>query len=172
MSGSTPIITNGNSNGNTSDSLESSTVLLPPRLLTSGPEANDRASKSTFEAVPSMSLLPDRLKDRLLFAVPKKGRLHEKCLELLAGGLCIVTTGLPDGRRSSERRIEPRSGTDATCSRCGHQVQPGSPTGCRSRPESPHSIVNRLSHIPYTLLMQVESSSPPPTSPASSPWVP
>jgi len=32
-----------------------------------------------------MSLLVDSLKDRLLLAVPKKGRLHEKCVELLSG---------------------------------------------------------------------------------------
>lgn len=32
-----------------------------------------------------MSLLVDSLKDRLLFAVPKKGRLYEKCIELLNG---------------------------------------------------------------------------------------
>ncbi|KZV62429.1 HisG-domain-containing protein [Peniophora sp. CONT] len=33
-----------------------------------------------------MSMLnAESLKDRLLFAIPKKGRLHEKCLELLAG---------------------------------------------------------------------------------------
>jgi ATP phosphoribosyltransferase len=32
-----------------------------------------------------MSLLVDSLKDRLLFAIPKKGRLMEKTLELLAG---------------------------------------------------------------------------------------
>jgi len=32
-----------------------------------------------------MSVLVDSLKDRLLLAVPKKGRLHEKCLELLTG---------------------------------------------------------------------------------------
>ena len=27
----------------------------------------------------------EEIKDRLLFAIPKKGRLHEKCLELLKG---------------------------------------------------------------------------------------
>lgn len=32
-----------------------------------------------------MSLLVDSLQDRLLLAVPKKGRLMEKTLELLAG---------------------------------------------------------------------------------------
>ncbi|TXT10590.1 hypothetical protein VHUM_02095 [Vanrija humicola] len=32
-----------------------------------------------------MSLLVDSLKDRLLFAIPKKGRLYEKTVELLAG---------------------------------------------------------------------------------------
>lgn len=30
-------------------------------------------------------MLVNSLQDRLLFAIPKKGRLHEKCLELLAG---------------------------------------------------------------------------------------
>ncbi|TYJ54315.1 ATP phosphoribosyltransferase [Cryptococcus floricola] len=44
-----------------------------------------RASKSSFGYESTMSLLVDSLKDRLLFAVPKKGRLNEKCLELLAG---------------------------------------------------------------------------------------
>ncbi|KAG8990150.1 ATP phosphoribosyltransferase (ATP-PRTase) (ATP-PRT) [Tulasnella sp. JGI-2019a] len=33
----------------------------------------------------SMDLLSESIKGRLLFAIPKKGRLHEKCLEILAG---------------------------------------------------------------------------------------
>ncbi|KAG8941672.1 ATP phosphoribosyltransferase (ATP-PRTase) (ATP-PRT) [Tulasnella sp. 419] len=32
-----------------------------------------------------MDLLSESIKGRLLFAIPKKGRLNEKCLELLAG---------------------------------------------------------------------------------------
>lgn len=32
-----------------------------------------------------MGLLDESLKDKLLFAIPKKGRLYEKCLELLHG---------------------------------------------------------------------------------------
>lgn len=60
------------------ESLESSTILLPP-------SGGGRASKSSFGYESTMSLLVDSLKDRLLFAIPKKGRLHEKCLELLAG---------------------------------------------------------------------------------------
>ncbi|KAA1114547.1 ATP phosphoribosyltransferase (ATP-PRTase) (ATP-PRT) [Puccinia graminis f. sp. tritici] len=32
-----------------------------------------------------MAFLADSLSDRLLFAIPKKGRLYEKCLELLSG---------------------------------------------------------------------------------------
>jgi ATP phosphoribosyltransferase len=32
-----------------------------------------------------MSLLVESLQDRLLFAVPKKGRLYEKAIQLLAG---------------------------------------------------------------------------------------
>jgi len=32
-----------------------------------------------------MSFLTEAIKGRLLFAIPKKGRLHDKCLELLAG---------------------------------------------------------------------------------------
>ncbi|KAL0571391.1 ATP phosphoribosyltransferase (ATP-PRTase) (ATP-PRT) [Marasmius crinis-equi] len=32
-----------------------------------------------------MHLLPNTLDGRLLFAIPKKGRLHEKCLQILAG---------------------------------------------------------------------------------------
>ncbi|KAK6903991.1 ATP phosphoribosyltransferase [Kwoniella mangroviensis CBS 10435] len=63
--------------------------LLPSTTVT--PQATEpsamggRASKSSFGAESTMSLLVDSLKDRLLFAVPKKGRLMEKTLELLAG---------------------------------------------------------------------------------------
>ncbi|KIY35502.1 ATP phosphoribosyltransferase [Cryptococcus gattii E566] len=68
------------------ESLESSTILLPPSGGEASPSAGGgRASKSSFGYESTMSLLVDSLKDRLLFAIPKKGRLHEKCLELLAG---------------------------------------------------------------------------------------
>lgn len=68
------------------ESLESSTILLPPSGGEASPSADGgRASKSSFGYESTMSLLVDSLKDRLLFAIPKKGRLHEKCLELLAG---------------------------------------------------------------------------------------
>ncbi|WVN88700.1 ATP phosphoribosyltransferase [Cryptococcus depauperatus CBS 7841] len=43
------------------------------------------ATRSSFGYDSAMSLLVESLKDRLLFAIPKKGRLHEKCLELLVG---------------------------------------------------------------------------------------
>lgn len=46
---------------------------------------NDRGAKSSFGAESTMSLLVDSLQDRLLFAIPKKGRLYEKTVELLAG---------------------------------------------------------------------------------------
>jgi ATP phosphoribosyltransferase len=46
---------------------------------------NDRAFKSSFGAESSMSLLVESLQDRLLFAIPKKGRLYEKAVQLLAG---------------------------------------------------------------------------------------
>lgn len=49
----------------------------------STPSANP--PRSRFASESTISLLVDSLKDRLLFAVPKKGRLYEKCLELLAG---------------------------------------------------------------------------------------
>lgn len=46
-----------------------------------------------------MSLLVDSLKDRLLLAIPKKGRLHEKCVELLSGKsfLNCITYSIPRG---------------------------------------------------------------------------
>ena len=89
MSALTPLNTNGDGDGNTasgSESLASSTVLLP--ILARNPDSqafSARPSKTSFGAESTMSLLVDSLKDRLLFAVPKKGRLHEKCLELLSG---------------------------------------------------------------------------------------
>jgi ATP phosphoribosyltransferase len=62
-------------------SMDSSIHLpAPPKSLSSG-----QAEKSRFGAESAMSLLVDSLKDRLLFAIPKKGRLMEKTLELLAG---------------------------------------------------------------------------------------
>ncbi|EIW68763.1 ATP phosphoribosyltransferase [Tremella mesenterica] len=59
--------------------MSSSTITLPPLAPPSA-----RANRSTFGA-DTMPALMESLKDRLLFAVPKKGRLYEKCLELLAG---------------------------------------------------------------------------------------
>ncbi|WVF70047.1 ATP phosphoribosyltransferase [Kwoniella sp. CBS 6097] len=56
-----------------------------PTEAASPSAAGGRASKSSFGAESTMSLLVESLKDRLLFAVPKKGRLMEKTLELLAG---------------------------------------------------------------------------------------
>lgn len=49
----------------------------------STPSANP--PRSRFASESTISLLVDSLKERLLFAIPKKGRLNEKCLELLAG---------------------------------------------------------------------------------------
>ncbi|KAL7421078.1 ATP phosphoribosyltransferase (ATP-PRTase) (ATP-PRT) [Cryptotrichosporon argae] len=49
------------------------------------PVGADRLKKSSFGAESTMSLLVESLKDRLLFAIPKKGRLYEKTVELLAG---------------------------------------------------------------------------------------
>jgi hypothetical protein len=51
-----------------------------------------------------MSLLVDSLKDRLLLAVPKKGRLHEKCVELLSGKYpCLQATSEAHGTRGQSR---------------------------------------------------------------------
>jgi hypothetical protein len=77
---------NGNTNGQSSQptgerSLASSAI-LPAKF---SEDNTSRASKSSFGAESTMSLLVDSLKDRLLLAVPKKGRLHEKCVELLSG---------------------------------------------------------------------------------------
>ncbi|WVR04440.1 ATP phosphoribosyltransferase [Kwoniella sp. DSM 27419] len=60
-------------------------VSVPESRTASPSAAGGRASKSSFGAESTMSLLVESLKDRLLFAVPKKGRLMEKTLELLAG---------------------------------------------------------------------------------------
>ncbi|ORX34403.1 ATP phosphoribosyltransferase [Kockovaella imperatae] len=61
----------------------SSGSISVPFSATTGPSA--QGQKSRFGVDSTMSLLVDSLKDRLLMAVPKKGRLHEKCLELLSG---------------------------------------------------------------------------------------
>ena len=71
----------------TSDAMASSTITLPPTPTVSssnGPTSH-AATRSRFGAESAMGLLVENLKDRVLFAIPKKGRLHEKCLELLAG---------------------------------------------------------------------------------------
>ncbi|WWC87242.1 ATP phosphoribosyltransferase [Kwoniella dendrophila CBS 6074] len=69
--------------------MSTSTPILPSTTVTPPPAEpsamGGRAAKSSFGAESTMSLLVDSLKDRLLFAVPKKGRLMEKTLELLAG---------------------------------------------------------------------------------------
>ncbi|KAK8846759.1 ATP phosphoribosyltransferase [Kwoniella newhampshirensis] len=65
------------------DTPSSSTILTPPSTAVA--PGGDRSTKSSFGAESAMSLLVESLKDRLLFAVPKKGRLMEKTLELLAG---------------------------------------------------------------------------------------
>jgi ATP phosphoribosyltransferase len=67
------------------DDMASSTISLPPRTTQAPEVGDDRASKSSFGAGSAMSLLVESLKDRLLFAIPKKGRLYEKTVELLAG---------------------------------------------------------------------------------------
>jgi len=65
-----------------------------------------------------------------LLAVPKKGRLHEKCVELLTGeSHSLVDSG------TSESRL---------MSRGGYQIQPSSPSGCRSRSEPPISSVGHF----------------------------
>ncbi|WWD22071.1 ATP phosphoribosyltransferase [Kwoniella shandongensis] len=69
----------------TSDSTPTSSTILHPASPVSAAQGGERASKSSFGAESTMSLLVESLKDRLLFAVPKKGRLMEKTLELLAG---------------------------------------------------------------------------------------
>ncbi|KAF9474023.1 ATP phosphoribosyltransferase [Pholiota conissans] len=49
----------------------------------STPPQEHTASGSLFKAIPSMN--SESLDGRLLFAIPKKGRLYEKCLSLLSG---------------------------------------------------------------------------------------
>lgn len=74
------------SNGQPSQPTGHSSTIQTPILPSTFSEDNtSRASKSSFGAESTMSLLVDSLKDRLLLAVPKKGRLHEKCVELLTG---------------------------------------------------------------------------------------
>lgn len=65
--------------------MSSSTISLPPRPNPEASTGNDRKSKSSFGYESTMSLLVESLQDRLLFAVPKKGRLYEKAIDLLAG---------------------------------------------------------------------------------------
>ena len=75
-----------------------------------------------------MSLLVESLKDRLLLAVPKKGRLMEKTLELLAGEYCEACPLYGERSGLTNRRR--------------HQVQPCSPSRRRSCPKSPHRPVS------------------------------
>ncbi|CDZ96541.1 atp phosphoribosyltransferase [Phaffia rhodozyma] len=42
-------------------------------------------SRSRFASRAPMDILTEELDGRVLFAIPKKGRLHEKCMELLKG---------------------------------------------------------------------------------------
>jgi ATP phosphoribosyltransferase len=65
-------------------------AILPAKF---SEDNTSRAAKSSFGAESTMSLLVDSLKDRLLLAVPKKGRLHEKCVELLTGESDITHGG-------------------------------------------------------------------------------
>ena len=67
--------------------LETDSALSTPATPPPADAAASQAAKSRFGAESAMSLLVDSLKDRLLLAIPKKGRLMEKTLELLAGGL-------------------------------------------------------------------------------------
>lgn len=48
-------------------------------------ELNDPTDNTLSRTLPPIADHPDSLNDRLLFAVPKKGRLHESCLSLLSG---------------------------------------------------------------------------------------
>ena len=66
--------------------LETDSALSTPVTPTPADAAASQRTKSRFGAESAMSLLVDSLKDRLLLAIPKKGRLMEKTLELLAGG--------------------------------------------------------------------------------------
>lgn len=62
-----------------------STISITPAAPQQANSGNDRSTKSSFGYESAMSLLVDSLKDRLLFAIPKKGRLYEKTVELLKG---------------------------------------------------------------------------------------
>jgi ATP phosphoribosyltransferase len=66
---------------------EGSTITLPPLPLSASNStpSSSQATRSRFGVESAMGLLVESLQDRLLFAVPKKGRLSEKCLELLQG---------------------------------------------------------------------------------------
>ncbi|PVF98506.1 HisG-domain-containing protein [Serendipita vermifera] len=63
--------------------------LSPPRVLTNGlsrPILEDRPSPTHSSSLSStMDFLTDAIKGRLLFAIPKKGRLYQKSLEMLEG---------------------------------------------------------------------------------------
>lgn len=83
-----------NGNGQTSTPSGQSSMVQSAILPAKFSEDNtSRASKSSFGAESTMSLLVDSLKDRLLLAVPKKGRLHEKCVELLTGESSFLING-------------------------------------------------------------------------------
>ena len=69
----------------TSTASSTSTSITPPFTATPSFATRSGEAKSRFGVDSTMSLLVESLKDRLLLAVPKKGRLHEKCLELLTG---------------------------------------------------------------------------------------
>jgi len=73
--------------GTLAASLSGLAVSTPPTPLTASEQASaaHASTRSRFGAESAMGLLVENLKDRILFAVPKKGRLNEKCLELLAG---------------------------------------------------------------------------------------
>jgi ATP phosphoribosyltransferase len=89
---------------NTSQQGERSAVQTPILPSKFSEESTTRAQKSSFGAESTMSLLVDSLKDRLLLAVPKKGRLHEKCVELLSGKYpCLQATSEAHGTRGQSR---------------------------------------------------------------------
>ena len=100
MSSPTLIPTNGH-NGVEPDPDEGKDADQPSSSISHEPRhsvsvTTERASISSFGAESTMSLLVGSLKDRLLLAVPKKGRLHDKCLELLLGGCCVSLAHLPE----------------------------------------------------------------------------
>jgi ATP phosphoribosyltransferase len=90
-----------NGNGQTSQPSGQNSMVQSAILPAKFSEDNaSRAAKSSFGAESTMSLLVDSLKDRLLLAVPKKGRLHEKCVELLTG-----ESSFPHGGGNSESEL-------------------------------------------------------------------